>query len=78
MKVIPVSTRVVTKIGSMKGIITAISIRGQGYVSYAISYFHQGVYSEIWLMDFEFEVDTQTKAGFGNKPQQEVTLIELK
>ena len=55
MKVYKHGTRVKTLIGDIEGLITAISIR-VGSISYEISYFSSGIYYNIWLNDFEFEV----------------------
>lgn len=77
MKVIPIGTKIKTVVGGIDGIITGISIRGQSYVSYAISYFHNGEYSEIWVMPFEFTINTSTTVGFLKEEQKEVTMIDF-
>ena len=54
MKVIPCGTHIKTKINSIEGIITAVSIRFKS-VNYEVSYFSGQEYKQIWLNESEFE-----------------------
>jgi len=77
MKVISIGTKITTKVGQMKGMITAISIRGLNgsYQSYEMTYFQNGLYTTCWMMDFEFEIDNQVKAGFNKYDENNNRLL---
>ena len=53
MKVIPCGTHITTKLNSIPGIITGLSIRFT-MVSYEVSYFNGQDYKQIWLTESEF------------------------
>lgn len=79
MKVIPIGTKIITEIGAVKGMITAISIRGAKgeYNSYEMSYFQNGVYTTCWMLPFEFKIDNSHSAGFKKcDDENNILLIE--
>ena len=64
MKIIACGTRVTTKLNSIEGIITAISIRFDT-VNYEVSYFAGQDYKQIWLNEAEFNFTTKKETiGF--------------
>lgn len=84
MKIFKIGTPVITVSGSVRGIITAVSIRGDGgqYQSHEVSYFQNGEYKCVWLMSFEFnpDVSNKKKAGFKDyeKKDETIYLIDVK
>ena len=77
MKIIPIGTKIITEIGQVKGIITAISIRGANgeYNCYEMSYFQNGVYTTCWMLAFEFKIDNSHKAGFKKYDEENNALL---
>lgn len=67
MKVIPCGTNITTKLNSIPGIITGISIRFT-MVSYEVSYFSGQDYKQIWLTEPEFNFSIKKETiGFSKQ-----------
>lgn len=55
MKVFQCGSTVITKIGKVEGIITAVQIRFNR-VAYEVSYFVNQEYKTVWLDELEFDI----------------------
>lgn len=53
MKIYPGGTEVITKLGGIKGTITAATIRFD-FVSYELTFFSNGDYKTVWVYEAEF------------------------
>lgn len=60
MEIIPIGTKAVTTLDNIQGIITAVFIR-HGSVRYEFSYFLNGDYKSIDIMELEFSVEPSQK-----------------
>ena len=59
-------TEVITVVGSLKGLITAVTIRG-GYATYEVSYLNDGQIITTWLSEIEFKTDSEKTVKIGYK-----------
>lgn len=66
IKIYNCGTEVITKIGKVKAIITAVSIRF-GRVQYEISYFNNGERKDPWLNENEFTTSAVKNLSIGFK-----------
>lgn len=66
MDLLSCGQKVITKLSKIEGIITSISIKFN-YVSYEVSYFHEGEYKQIWLNEAEFDTENQQRQAIGFK-----------
>lgn len=64
MEVIKCGTKVLTKIGHIEGMVTAVSIRFES-VQYEVSYFHDGDIKTAWVREGEFDVEDGKKIPIG-------------
>ncbi len=67
MEIIKGGTEVITKLGNIKAIVTACTIR-ENYVQYELTWFLNGEYKTAWLSEKEFHTkpDSKTSIGFKN------------
>ena len=64
MKVFKAGTRIKTKVGDIDGFVTGVLIR-ESSVEYNISHFVNGQHHQIWLFDYEIEINRpKTGPGF--------------
>ena len=79
MEIVKPGTLIITKIGSIKAVITAVCIRNES-ISYEISWFAGGDHKLTWIYRYEFDIDTSviTKPGFKSfqNEETEFTLIQ--
>lgn len=66
MKVIECGTEVITRLESLRAIVTAINIRHKN-VTYEISYFHQGEYKTAWVSESELKTENNNSLKIGFK-----------
>lgn len=67
INVIKCGTHVITTIGSIRALITAVCMRANN-ISYELSYFQNGTHTTCWLHDYEFKVNEaeSKEPGFNN------------
>lgn len=65
MEIVKPGTPIITKIGTVKALISGVCIREES-VSYEISYFASGEHKNAWIYRYEFDIDSaiKTKPGF--------------
>lgn len=80
IQIVKYGTPVITVIGNIKALITAVCIRDQ-HMEYEVSYFQSGSHVHVWLQRIEFEIDDTEKVKpglvhYNNKQNETFTLIE--
>jgi len=73
MEILKESTRIVTKIGKIEGLITGICIRNQQSY-YEMSYFVNGAHCSCWIYRYEFDVMPEPKAAGFNYSKEIIVL----
>lgn len=64
MTIVKPGTPIITKIGSMKAIVTGVCIRDES-ISYEISCFSNCDHKSTWIYRYEFDIDTSVKQKAG-------------
>jgi len=78
MEIVKPGTSIITKIGTVKALVTGVCIRNES-VSYEISYFAGGEHKSAWIYRYEFDIDVaiKTKPGFKQFSKDEDTGSEF-
>lgn len=76
MKILSQGQKITTRSGKIPAVITGVCIRG-GNTMYEISYFAGADYRQVWIYNFEFDVDESetSKPGF-SYPSNQLKIVE--